>query len=577
MKVLGLHDGHTATALLMDNGRVISCISEDRLNRKKEWSGLPERAIKEVLRIGDTAPGDVDKVVFTSLLPPYNAQSAAWRQSKRRQNLLFGLMKKTLPLSTLRSNWWVEFAKKRVNRDVEHIYRRLGKLGLHRKKVIFLDHHTSHAYTTLLNWWGQNDDMLILTLDASGDGYSGTVHVIPKGRPGELELLEKINRFNSIGIFYTRITDYLGMKPVSHEYKVMGMAGYGFKEYYMPVYKKMRADYFRVNGLKFENRSGCWDKDYLPRLAKDFQGVRFDNLCAGAQKLLEELVLKWVKNAVFTTGIKNVFCSGGVFMNVKVNQRIMNEIDGIDKFFVFPSCGDDSNPVGGAIHAYHQYCKDHNEKFKINKLGPIYWGPSYSDESVVSAIEKSGYSYEEIKDIDKFAGDSLAEGKVIARRTGRLEWGARALGNTSILADARSMNTVRHINNMIKFRDFWMPFAATILDSWAERYLINPKKMEAPYMITSFDTTDLAEKDIIAGLHPKDLTSRPQILTKDWNPDYYKILKTFEKQAGVGGLLNTSFNLHGDPIVCTPKSALYTFKNSGLDLLIMNNFVVSSK
>ncbi|UCE74903.1 MAG: hypothetical protein JSV56_04165, partial [Methanomassiliicoccales archaeon] len=378
MKILGIHDGHTATATLIENGKVLACVSEDRLNRIKEWNGFPHTAINEVLRMGKTSPDEIDKAVFTSVLPPLTRKQIDG-QVKTKQVVLFGIMNAVLPVSAMRGNWWVKKAINKFARNPESIYENLKKLGIPSNKVEFVNHHACHAYTTLLNWWGQNDDMLILTLDGSGDALCGTVRVIPKGHNGEMETVEEINSYNSLGIFYSRVTEYLGMKPLSHEYKVMGMAGHGHEKYYMPVYEKMRKDYFGVNELQFENLSGCWGKDYLPQFAKDFQKVRFDNLCAGAQKLVEELMVDWVKNAVAKTGIRNVFCSGGVFMNVKANQRILQEVEDIDRFFVFPSCGDDSTPIGAAIYAYHQWCKDHGEKFSIEKLGPIYWGPSYSD------------------------------------------------------------------------------------------------------------------------------------------------------------------------------------------------------
>jgi len=570
MKILGVHDGHIATATLLEDGEILACISEERLNRIKEWNGLPKRAIAKVLEITNTSVNEIEKVAFTSQLPPLTRDQINLTKFSAKP-FIFGTMNHILPKSAMRKNWWVDFAVKHFKRKKSEIYSFFGDSGISKDKIIFVNHHLAHAYTLFLNWWQQNEDMLILTLDGSGDGLSGTVNVCRN--PFELETIERINTYNSIGTFYSRLTEYLGLKPLSHEYKVMGMAGYGNEKYFMPIYQKLKDRFYTVDGLRFKNLSGCWGKDYLPRFYKEFKKTRFDNLCAGAQKLMEELIVEWVKNAISKTGIRNVFCSGGVFMNVKVNMKILKDVDEIERFFVFPSCGDDSAPIGAAIYAYKECCRETGEKFSVKPLTSIYWGQEYSNEEIEPLL--TNYSHEYIKDVDKYVGEKLVEGKVIARCTGRLEWGARALGNRSILARSDNPRVVRNINAMIKFRDFWMPFASTIIAERSNEYLINPKNIKSPYMIMSFDATEKAKKDLIAGLHRYDFTCRPQTLERELNPNYYNILKSFEKETGIGGILNTSFNLHGDPVVCSPKDALCTFDNSGLDILVMNNYVIT--
>jgi carbamoyltransferase len=185
------------------------------------------------------------------------------------------------------------------------------------------------------------------------------------------------------------------------------------------------------------------------------------------------------------------------------------------------------------------------------------------------------FKVERVEHIDEFAGKQLAQGRVVARFSGRMEWGARALGNRSILADARNRDVVMKINEAIKNRDFWMPFAPSLLEERADEYIVNPKGFYAPYMIMAFETKEKARQDLMAALHPYDFTARPQIVTESWNPSYHQVLKTFEKETGVGGLLNTSFNLHGDSIVCSPEDAVHTFKNSALDALAIGHYYVS--
>jgi len=572
MKTLGVHDGHIATATLLCDGNIQASISEDRLNRIKEWHGLPEQAILKIFEITNTKPGEIDKVAFTSQQTPLTRDQLNLSKFSAKP-FLFGTMNHMLPKSLMRKNWWVDFSNVFLKREKDETFSFFRKLGIPEQKITFVNHHLAHAYTLFLNFWQQNEDMLILTLDGSGDGLSGTVNV--SREPNKIRTIERINTYNSLGTFYSRLTEYLGLKPLSHEYKVMGMAGYGNEKYFLPVYNKMREKFYTIDGLKFKNLSGCWGKDYLQRFSKEFKKTRFDNLCAGAQKLVEELTIEWVNNAISETGIRNVFCSGGVFMNVKVNKRILSEVEDLKKFFVFPSCGDESASIGAAIYAYKELCDTLGESFAIQPLGSIYWGPEYSNGDIKPLLKN--YNYEYIEDIDHYTGKKLAEGKIIARCTGKLEWGARALGNRSILARADDPRVVRKINQMIKYRDFWMPFAATILAERASEYIVNGKNIKSPYMIMSFDTTEKSRKDLIAGLHMYDSTCRPQVLEEDWNPSFYKILKSFEKETGIGGILNTSFNIHGDPIVNSPKDALNTFENSGLDMLILNNFVLQRK
>ena len=258
-------------------------------------------------------------------------------------------------------------------------------------------------------------------------------------------------------------------------------------------------------------------------------------------------------------------------MNVKANNLILN-LPEVEQLFIFPSCGDESLAIGAAIAKSLELGED-----DIAPLGPLYFGQDFSEEEIQEAIKEGSreFKVERVEHIDEFVGEQIARGKVVARFSGRMEWGARALGNRSILADARNRDVVMKINEAIKNRDFWMPFAPSILDERADDYIINPKGFYAPYMIMAFPTKEKAKKDLIAALHPYDFTARPQVVKESWNPSYYRILKTFEEITGVGGILNTSFNLHGDSIVCMPQDAIYTFKNSALDALAIGNYYVS--
>ena len=357
------------------------------------------------------------------------------------------------------------------------------------------------------------------------------------------------------------------MKPFEHEYKVMGLAPYA-KDYILePAYKVFK-DTLMVDGLDFKWRNKPEDMYFYFR--DKLEGMRFDGIAAGLQKWCEELVVEWINNILGHLKVDSLVYSGGLSMNVKINQAIA-EIPGIKHFFVPPSGGDESTPIGAA----YSICA---------KLGvptyPLdngYLGYSLLDSEVEELIKKykirqnhnviNNVSIEEIVNL-------LVNNKVIARCVGSMEFGARALGNRSILCNPANYDNVRLINEKIKFRDFWMPFTPSILDYRAKEYLVNPKNFSSPYMTIAFNTKPLAQEHLAAAIHPADFTARPQILEKAANPEYYALIKAFEKKTGIGALLNTSLNLHGEPIVRNAEDACHTFTNSGLDALLLNNTLI---
>jgi carbamoyltransferase len=281
-----------------------------------------------------------------------------------------------------------------------------------------------------------------------------------------------------------------------------------------------------------------------------------------------------VKNCIKKTNVHKIACGGGVFMNVKANKKI-SELPEVDELFVFPSCGDESLSIGAAYYLYAQKCLECGISPQIDPLMNLYFGDSFSRSDAKETIRTAGgqFEFEYVSDIEKRVSELLVDGKIVARCKGRMEFGARALGNRSILADPSNPKCIREINMMIKNRDFWMPFAPVILKEREGDYIVNPKNIPAPYMILTFDTTGARER-IIAAIHQADLTTRPQVIEREWNPEYYDIIKHFERETGIGGLLNTSFNLHGFPIVHGPKEALWTFNNSGLEYLALGDYLL---
>jgi carbamoyltransferase len=309
-------------------------------------------------------------------------------------------------------------------------------------------------------------------------------------------------------------------------------------------------------------------------LRKVLERQRFDVVAAGVQIYLEEMLVQWVKNVVAETGIHKIALSGGVFMNVKANQRIL-ELDEVEDLFVFPSAGDESNAIGAA---YWQEAEQGHSR-RLPPIEGLYWGPDFDPEATKTSVERRSagtqWRVQQPDELDLCIADLLAQGEIVARARGRMEFGARALGNRSILADPTIPRVVDTINHMVKKRDFWMPFAPMVLEHRAADYLINPKGVRAPHMILSFDTPPAARADMIAAIHAYDQTARPQVLERDHNPDLYRLLCHFEEKTGRGVLLNTSFNLHGLPIVGTPDAAIDVFAESGLPHLALGDFLLS--
>lgn len=261
-------------------------------------------------------------------------------------------------------------------------------------------------------------------------------------------------------------------------------------------------------------------------------------------------------------------------MNVKANKKIA-EIPGLRDLVVCPSAGDESAPFGGAYFGYQ-----HLSKTIPQNISDLYLGPDFSGQEIEQAIKEAlnkSFTARKYNDIEKQIAKLLANGKIVGRFKGRMEWGARALGNRSILMDPSRADLKTELNDQVKSRDFWMPFAATILEERQKDYIVNPKNIKGYFMNIGFDTTGKGKKALSAAVHPYDFTCRPQILRKEDNPDYYKLIKYFEDQTGIGAVLNTSFNYHGEPIVCSPKDALHTFAVTGLKYLAMGNYLITKK
>lgn len=581
MKIIGIHDGHNSSACLIINGKVQFAIQEERLRKVKNYWGIPELAIQNCLDSQNLTIDDIDYFAIAShdqyLLAGQNIPREQYMSSMRRA--LAGQFTFRERLSLLKMKIGRFFATS--SSENSHQYRTMLYQQLLgdsvEKKLVYIEHHLAHYATAAFGsgYWG-NRDFLIFTNDGRGDGLCATVHLV--NQQGVSTELARIDDQHSIANLYGVITACLGFNIWEDEYKIMGMAPYAKSDKAEAIGKQFLS-FFEWRGHDWcmkPDIKRIMDRDerqLKKRINKIFSFARFDNICGGIQYAFEKIIAQWIDNYVKAYNVDTVALAGGAFMNVKANL-VISQLPSVKNLFVFPSCGDETISIGAAMLQH----------FKVTHQPPapieqIYYGNAYKDEMadiIATLVTDPSIEVMKPEDMEYACAELLAKNEIIARVSGRSEFGARALGNRSILANPADMSNINIINNMIKKRDFWMPFACSILDAHAPRYLENPKNIDSPYMIMAFPCKETV-LDIQAGTHPRDKTVRPQIVTKQLNPKYYRLITFFHEMTKIGGLLNTSFNLHGFPLVESPQDALNVFMQSGLKFLALEDYLICKK
>jgi carbamoyltransferase len=585
MIVVGISETHCATAAVLRDGEVIGCASEERFSRIKNDAGYPRRALDALLRDLRIEPATVDLVALSgsrtmnrdwmnrlvqddAYMRQYYGIDGAGRRSRLERRV-----RKLGSRLGLAQSARGKFALSRAERTafvVDH-------LGIASERVIVLDHHRCHAAAAYFGAPFTGAPTLVLTNDNSGDGLCATAstgdgttlarHEATPSAPG------------SLGSFYSFVTLLLGMRAGEHEYKVMGLAPYARSEARERAMAAFRGVFDLVEGrpCQFAWRTR---EARFQALSQATVGLRFDAMAAGAQALLENALARWTDVMRARYGGERLALGGGVFMNVKANAQLA-EAPWVGDLFVFPSCGDESNAVGAAYLGYLELCRRRGASPRTRPFGPAYLGPDLDPRDIEAVIRRrdlaSRHRVTEPADIEARTAELLVRDGVVARCSGRMEFGARALGNRSILANPADLRVVSIVNRMIKNRDFWMPFAPTILRERESDYLVNPRGLASPYMMLALPTSPKRRDEIIAAVHPEDGTARAQILEEAWNPSYHRLIREFEARTGIGAVLNTSFNLHGEPLVCSPDDAVDTFERSGLPHLALGPWMISKR
>jgi carbamoyltransferase len=589
MIILGINETHCATAAVLRDGRIVGCASEERFTRLKNDAGYPRLAIDALLAELGLSPADVDLVALSGA----RAASREWLnrvlhdEAYGREYYGVSWPSRRRALAKRVRKLGAKFGLIDASRGKFGISQRerLGlvtsHLGVPTERIVCLDHHACHAAAAYYGsgWHGEpgGRETLVLTNDNSGDGLCATASM---GRELALTRQEATpSAPGSLGAFYSFVTLVLGMKFGEHEYKVMGLAPYAPEKSARRAEAALR-DVFELEEGRPARFRWLRPGERYQLLLRATLGLRFDWIAGGAQRLLEDLLLRWIRLMGRRYGGARLALGGGVFMNVKANMLIAEE-GWVEDLFAFPSCGDESNAVGAAYLGYLRECARRGVAPAPAPFGPAYLGPAVTDDDALAVIRErrleGKYAVAYHDQIEARIADLLVSDGVVARCAGRMEFGARALGNRSILANPSDHRVVPLINRMIKNRDFWMPFAPTVLKERADEYLVNPKGLDSPYMMLAMATQPEARQALAAAIHPQDGTARPQILEESWNPEYHRVIREFERRTGVGAVLNTSFNLHGEPVVCTAADAVDTFERSGLPHLAIGHWLISKK
>ncbi len=590
MTVIGIFDGHNASAALTVNGEVLCAVQEERFTKRKNETCFPANAVDYILKtfqlnndnIDIVAMSTIERTDINNIQYPIDAvfsiadyidmMEEYWKPKLAGKPYVKAYAKEIFAKKYSSEKTFHDIPAEFYDLDTETLQHKMQELitndiaafmKIDKIKIRYYDHHTCHVMYGYFANPNKKDKTIAITVDANGDGRNQTIWRI---EDDTFTLVDDSSQCD-LGRIYRMVTLYLRMKPLEHEFKVMGLAPYA-KEQYAEEVAKVFEELLTFDGLKivYKNRP----RNLYEHLQEKLKYFRFDNIAGGVQLYTERMLNELFERAQKEVGFKNFVFSGGVAMNVKANKAI-SELSCVDDLFVAGSSSDESQSIGACYFANY-------ENNIVNKpLKNLYLGTQITSKEIHNYIAENRlhekYSISEV-DHSNIA-TLLAAGEVIARVAGKMEFGSRALGNRSILANPSKPGIIKHINELIKGRDFWMPFAATVLDTYEEKYLYNPKGLTSIYMAIAMDTKKEALHEIKAGTHPYDETIRPQILTQEQNPEYYDLITKFSEITGIGALLNTSYNLHGLPVVNDVADAVHVFENSGLQYLIINDILIT--
>jgi carbamoyltransferase len=552
---------HDSAAALLKDGVVVAACQEERLSRKKHDSDFPSLAVKYVLKEGGIAPGDLDAVGFYDKpLLKFERMLSTYVATFPRS---FSSFRKAMPVWIHEKLWTSSMIRK--------------ELKPYKGQIYYAEHHMSHAASAFLP--SPFEEAAILTVDGVGEWATASFGV---GKGSGIELFKEIRFPHSLGLLYSAFTYYLGFKVNSAEYKVMGLAPYGKPVHFDRIMKemihlqedgsfKLNMKYFSYDaGLRMTN--GAFDEFFggPPRKPEAWMAEREFDIAASVQKVCEEVVLQMARYVHRETGLTNLCMAGGVALNCVANGRVIRETP-MKNLFVQPAAGD----AGGAVGVAHYLYNTIDQKPRSPGWTHAYLGPAYTDAEIAAYLDGAGAKYVTLSDEELVARTAqlLSEKNVIGWFQGRMEFGPRALGGRSILGDPRDPGMRDTLNMKIKFREGFRPFAPSVLaDKASEWFDID---CDSPYMLLVAPVRE--GKRIIPSVTHVDHSARIQTVTRAESPLYYDLIAAFEKITGVPIVINTSFNVRGEPIVCTPHDAYLCFMRTNMDQLVLGHHLLEKK
>ena len=583
---------HDSAACILKDGEIIYSLHEERLTRIKHDKDFPREALKLGLSKYSINFDDIDHIVFFDkpflkferLLETYVFYSPF---------LGYESFKKSIPI-------WIKekiFQKDLIIKELNEILKNPGKKRIN-EKLIFSEHHLSHAASA---FFASNfNESAIITMDGVGEWATTTFGV---GKNNKIKILNEIKYPHSLGLLYSAFTYFLGFEVNSGEYKLMGLAPFGKAKYFNLIINKvinvkedgsfiLNQDYFNYSvGLTMTNKKFSELFGIKKREPSEKIDQNHMDLAASIQKVLEYVIIKICKHVKNITKMKNLCLSGGVALNCVANFKI-----GLEKIFeniwVQPASGDAGSSIGSAMYVYYHILNKERNLKNEDRMKGCYLGNNYSNVEIEKILNKFDIKYTPMSDdkISKIISKEISEGKIIGWLQGKSEFGPRALGARSILADPRPVDMQKKLNLKIKFRESFRPFAPSIMSehqkNWFDSFNLNQYmsfvsktkdfKMNEEYRYNGFKSLDYIQSKIKAVTHV-DGTSRVQTVYKDLNPKFHNLIEDFYKITGIPLLINTSFNVRGEPIVETPEHALKCFLGTELDYLVMENFVIKKE
>jgi carbamoyltransferase len=545
---------HDSSACIVRDGELLFAVAEERISRVKHDAGFPQLAVEACLAFAGVTPAEVDEVCFGWQKPGALFRHDLWCYATGR-----------LPLTYLNLlNTTRYYLSMKHQKSGAKVFAR--KFTPAKARMRFVDHHLAHAISAY--GFSGFDDSAIVIMDGRGAWEATSIW---HGRDGRIEHVLTIPFPNSIGGFYSAFTDYLGFVPHSDEWKVMGLAPYGKPGVNLDAFLDPEAQPYRVRTDRLNkgasgNGSGIAAVLGPPRAAESEIDDRHKNIAYAVQDYCERAMMSTVRMAVAKTKSRNLCLAGGVALNSKANGKILSS-GIVEKIFVQPAASDDGVALGAALAPY----LDGGGRLPHQAMRHAYLGPAFDDEAIETTLQTYKLRYSRMSDPAATGADLLTRGKILGWFQGRMEFGPRALGNRSILADPRDPEMTAKVNNAVKFREWWRPFAPSMKKEAAGDFV--ESATDSPFMIlTAQVRTD--KRSVIPAVTHVDGSARPQTVEREVNPLYWRLIDEVAKRTGVPVVMNTSFNLRGEAIVNTPTDALRTFFSSGMDALLIGSFLV---